>query len=90
MPKTKAEIKVEWQKFLDKFEVKSIEMFGYPDYLEYERDNGRNVLSWWKFHLIRKSDKKKLTIFFHFSDDFNAEGKIISEVQYYDAGLLED
>lgn len=87
---SKAETKVNWENFLKKFEIVSIEEIGYPDYLEYEIDNGRNVLSWWKYNLVRKSDKKKLTIAFHFSNDFDENGKITREVEYYGAGLLKD
>ncbi len=87
--KTKSEIKAIWQKeFLDKFEITSIEMIGYPDYLEYERSEGRVVLSWWKYHLKRKSDGKEITIYMHLSNDFDANGKITGAISYYSAALL--
>lgn len=85
---TKAEVKSMWQKFLDDYEIVSIEMIGYPDYLEYEMGEGREVLSWWNFHLIRKSDKKELSVPFHFSNSFDADGKIVSEMAYYSQTLL--
>lgn len=85
---TKAEIKGEWQKFLNDFEIKSVEMIGYPDYLEYEMDNGREVLSWWKFNVVRKSDKKAITLAFHFSNSFTEDGKIEAEVAYYSQSLM--
>ncbi|SFZ93963.1 SnoaL-like domain-containing protein [Flaviramulus basaltis] len=85
---TKAEIKPMWQKFLDDYEIVSIEMIGYPDYLEYEMGEGREVLSWWNYHLIRKSDKKEISVPFHFSDSFDADGKIVSEMIYYSQTLL--
>ena len=72
-----------WLKFVNDFQIVSIEEVGYPDYLHYEMGDTRVVLSWWKFNLIRKSDKKKLTVGYHFSDEFNADGKIISEMAYY-------
>lgn len=87
---SKAETKVNWENFLKKFEIVNIEEIGYPDYLEYEIDNGRNVLSWWKYNLVRKSDKKKLTIAFHFSNDFDENGKITREMEYYGAELLNE
>ena len=86
--KTKSEIRSAWQGFLDNFKVENIEMFGYPDYLEYERDNGREALSWWKLHLIRKSDNKKITLFMHISNSFNSDGQIANEIVYYGGGLL--
>ncbi len=85
---TKAEITPIWKKFLDDYEIVSIDMIGYPDYLEYEMGNGREVLSWWNYHLIRKSDKKKLTVPFHFSNSFDADGKIVAEMAYYSQSLL--
>lgn len=85
---TKAETKVNWKKFIDNYEIVSIDMIGYPDYLEYEMGDGREVLSWWNFHLIRKSDKKKIEIPFHFSNSFDADGKIVSEMEYYSQALL--
>ena len=85
----KEEIKPIWEEFLDQFEITGIDLNGYPDYLEYEMSNGREVLSWWKYHLIRKADKKKISIFMHFSHSFDEDGKIISHVIYYGAGLLK-
>ncbi|MEP3836329.1 MAG: nuclear transport factor 2 family protein [Algibacter sp.] len=85
---TKEEIKPMWQKFLDEFEIVSIDMIGYPDYLEYEMGNGREVMSWWNYHLIRKSDKKELAIPMHFSNSFDKEGKIVDEIIYYSEVLL--
>ncbi|EDM38352.1 hypothetical protein PBAL39_02017 [Pedobacter sp. BAL39] len=85
---SKTEIKVVWKKFLDDYEIQSIDMVGYPDYLEYEMDNGREVLSWWKYNLIRKSDKKTLVIPMHFSDSFDADGKITAEMAYFSDSLM--
>ena len=84
----KSEITAIWQKFLDDYEIVSIDMIGYPDYLEYEMGEGREVLSWWNYHLIRKSDKKKISVPFHISNSFDADGKITSEVAYYSRSLL--
>lgn len=85
---TKAEVTPMWKKFLDDYEIVSIDMIGYPDYLEYEMGNGREVLSWWNYRLIRKSDKKAITLPFHFSDSFDADGKIVAEMAYYSPTLL--
>ena len=63
-------------------------MIGYPDYLEYEMDNGREVLSWWKLHLVRKSDKKAIILPMHISDGFDEKGKIVTEMVYYSQSLL--
>ncbi|MEO5889469.1 MAG: nuclear transport factor 2 family protein, partial [Ferruginibacter sp.] len=85
---TTAEVKATWQKFLSNFEIKSIEMIGYPDYLEYEMNDDRDVLSWWKYNLVRKSDKKAIVLPIHISDSFNEQGKIVSESVYYSESLL--
>ena len=86
---TKVEIKPLWEKFLSDYTIKSIDMIGYPDYLEYEMGNGREVLSWWNYHLIRNSDKKEISMPVHFSDSFNAEGKITNQMIYYSFRLLD-
>lgn len=85
---TVAQEKIFLQKFLADFEIKSIDMIGYPDYLEYEMSDGREVLSWWKFNLVRKKDKKKIVLPIHFSNSFDENGKIVAEVGYYSESLL--
>lgn len=84
----KKDIKAEWKAFLDAFEIKNIEVIGYPDYLEYEMSEGREVLSWWKFNLVRKSDKKAIPLIMHISNGFDKNGKIDSEITYYSAAVL--
>ena len=73
---------------LNDFEIKSIDMIGYPDYLEYEMGEGREVLSWWKYNLVRKKDKKKIILPIHLSDSFDDKGKIVAEFAYYSEALL--
>ncbi len=89
-PSSLEEIKSIRQQFLNDFEIKNIAVIGYPDYLEYEEGNGRSVLSWWSFELIRKADKKKITLPMHISQNFNEEGKIVSEIIYYSNSLLQN
>jgi hypothetical protein len=83
-----AEEKAFLKKFLADFEIKSIDMIGYPDYLEYEMEDGREVLSWWKFNLVRKADKKVIVLPMHLSNSFDEKGKIVGEVAYYSEALL--
>lgn len=87
-PMSKAEEKTFLQKFLADFEIKSIDMVGYPDYLEYEMNEGREVLSWWKFNLVRKKDKKAIVMPIHLSNSFDEKGNIISEIGYYSEAAL--
>lgn len=89
-PGTLDNVRVIRQEFLDAFQIKSIEMVGYPDYLEYEMGNGKSVLSWWNFHLIRKADKKEIVLPMHMNADFNEDGKITSETIYFNRALLEN
>ena len=86
---TLGEMKDKDQAFLKEFDLTSIDVVGYPDYLHYELGDARVVMSWWAYNLIRKSDKKPITLNVHFVDDFNAEGKIISETAYYNEALLK-
>ena len=86
---TLAEQKANDQKFLDKFEINSIDVSGYPDYLHYEMGDARVVQSWWTFRLTRKSDKKKIALAIFFIDNFNDKGKITSEIAYYSENVLE-
>lgn len=89
-PDSRDNVKAIRGKFLEDFKVKAIEMVGYPDYLEYELGNGRSVLSWWNFHLIRKADKKEIVLPVHLNDDFDEDGKIASERVYFNGALLEN
>jgi hypothetical protein len=77
------------KKMLEKFDLVGIDMVGYPDYLHYELNDARVVLSWWNFRLIRKSDKKSITMPIFFIDNFDDKGKIVGEMAYYSAKLLE-
>jgi hypothetical protein len=86
---TLAEQKVNDQKLFDKFDLTSIDMVGYPDYLHYEMGDARVVQSWWNLRLTRKSDKKKIVVPIFFIDNFNDKGKITSEMAYYSEKLME-
>jgi len=67
----------------------AIDEIGYPDYIEYDYRNSKNVLSWWMMKFIRKSDDKKIDVPLHHSFDFDDDGKIISSWSYWNASLLE-
>ncbi|MFV8374127.1 nuclear transport factor 2 family protein [Flavobacterium sp. LB1P71] len=86
---TLAEQKANDQKLFDKFDLTSIDMVGYPDYLHYEMGDAMAVQSWWNFRLTRKSDKKKIVLPIFFIDNFNDKGKITSEIAYYSEKLME-
>jgi ketosteroid isomerase-like protein len=84
-----AEQKANDLKFFEKFEINSIDVTGYPDYLHYELGDARVVQSWWNFRLTRKSDKKKIVLPVFFIDNFDDKGKITSEIIYYSEKMLE-
>lgn len=77
------------KQILDQYEITSIDMNGYPDYLHYEMGDARVVQSWWTINLMRKADKKAIALPILFIHDFNEEGKIIHEAAYYNEKLLE-
>ena len=77
------------KKIFEKYDITSIDMVGYPDYLHYEMGNARVVQSWWNINLVRKADKKAIVLPIHYQMDFNEEGKITSETAYYNPKLLD-
>ena len=77
------------KKMFEMYDIKSVDMVGYPDYLHYEMGNSHVVLSWWNITLVRKADKKSIIVPVHYQMDFNDEGKIISEIAYYNPKLLD-
>lgn len=84
----KAEEKVNQQNFLNAFDIKSIDMIGYPDYLQYEEGNARSVLSWWNVHLVRKSDKKVIVLPIHLNDDLATFPKSQSWQEHLTANIF--
>ncbi|WP_034044866.1 nuclear transport factor 2 family protein [Wocania ichthyoenteri] len=72
-----------FKKMLENWTIESIDVNGYPDYLEYELGGGKLVQSWWTARMTRKSDGKKIKLPLMFIHDFNDEGEIISEAGYY-------
>ncbi len=77
------------KKLLETFNIASIIMVGNPDYLHYKMEDERVVQSLWNINFIRKSDKKHISIPFHYQMYFNKEGKIISQTAYYSPKLLD-
>lgn len=86
---TLAEQKTNDKKMLDDYDINSIDVVGYPDYLHYDLSNAKVVLSWWNMNLTRKKDKKVFVLPVMFMDNFNDAGKIVFETAYYSAKLLE-
>ena len=93
MPRNKtntlAEEKEGFTKMLENWDIESIDVQGYPDYLEYER-SGKVVQSWWTFRAKRKSDGKKVDIPIMLTHDFNDDGMITNENGYYTTQAMKD
>ncbi len=77
------------KQMMDNFEITSIDVQGYPDYLNYEMGDAKIVQSWWKLKMTRKSDKKKIEMPLFLIHDFNDEGKIINENVYFSQTLMQ-
>lgn len=88
-PLTLEQMKEVDKKMFEMFDITSIDITGYPDYLNYELGNAKVVQSWWNFRMIRKSDKKNIVLPVFYIHNFNDEGKITSELVYYSEKLLE-
>ncbi len=65
---------------MEDFEITSIDVVGYPDYLEYDLSDARAVQSWWKFRMTRKADGKKIILPALYIHDFDEDGKIVRSV----------
>ncbi|MBG6109667.1 hypothetical protein H4V97_003019 [Flavobacterium sp. CG_23.5] len=76
------------KKMMDEFEITSIDVVGYPDYLNYEMGNSKVVQSWWNMRMTRKSDKKNVVVPILFIDTFNDEGMIVDEMAYFSDSLM--
>jgi len=80
---TLAEEKEGFLGMLKNWTIESIDVNGYPDYLEYELGNAKVAQSWWTARMTRKSDGKKVKLPLMMTHDFNDEGKIMRESGYY-------
>ena len=83
------EVKARNSKIMEDFEITSIDVVGYPDYLEYDMRDGRAVQSWWKFRMTRKADGKKIILPALYIHDFDEDGKIVRSSSYISTKVLE-
>jgi len=87
---TLAESKGNSKKIRETWDIVSIDVNGYPDYLEYESANAKVAQSWWTIRLVRKSDSKKFELPILYIHNFNDEGKITRSMAYFSSKVLED
>ena len=86
---TLAQEKASFKAMLKDWTIDSIDVVGFPDYLEYESPKLKIVMSWWDARLTRKSDGKKVTLPLHLVHYINDDGKITSEIGYYTMSTLK-
>ena len=87
---TVAEEKAAFSGMLNDWTIESIDVVGYPDYLEYDIDNAKVVQSWWTARMTRKSDGKKVKVPIMLTHRFNDDGMITRENGYYTMRALAD
>ncbi|TFG75063.1 MAG: nuclear transport factor 2 family protein [Flavobacteriales bacterium] len=83
------QVKERNNKIWEAFDISSIDVVGYPDYLEYDLGDSKAVQSWWKFRMTRKSDGKKIVMPALYIHDFNDEGQIIRSNAYMSTKILD-
>lgn len=83
-----AEEKEAFTNFMKDYTIDSIDVIGYPDYLDYEINDSKVVLSWWDMNVTRKKDNKKFVIPAMLTHNFNDEGKITREMGYFTMSTL--
>ena len=88
--RTLAEEKEMFKGLIENWTIESIDVRGYPDYLEYELGKAKVVQSWWDARMTRKSDGKKVIVPLMMTHNFNDEGKITRESGYYTMQALKD
>lgn len=86
---TVAEEKEMFNGLITDWTIESIDLRGYPDYLEYELGNAKVVQSWWDVRMTKKADDKKVILPLMLIHDFNDEGKITQETGYYTTKSME-
>jgi ketosteroid isomerase-like protein len=77
------------KKVIEAFDFIGLDVEGYPDYMHYELGDSGVVYSWWVWQLVRKSDKKAITLPVHYQHNMDNNGKITREIAYYNGALLK-
>jgi ketosteroid isomerase-like protein len=83
------EVKERNKQMMEKYDITSIDVVGYPDYLEYDIADSRAVQSWWKLRMTRKSDGKEIVLPALYIHDFDENGKIIRSNAYISTKILD-
>ncbi|EAR16665.1 MULTISPECIES: nuclear transport factor 2 family protein [Robiginitalea] len=83
------EAKARNEEIWETFDITSIDVVGYPDYLEYDLRDGKVVQSWWNIRMTRKADGHKIVMPALYIHDFNDEGKITRSSAYLSTKWLD-
>ncbi len=79
--------KAGWQQVFDNWEQIKMRPIGTPEGLAYT-DAPFTVQSWWLFTLVNKKTKKVAKVEMVLFDLFNKDGKIATQIQFYDPTSL--
>ena len=77
-----------WDTDFDYYDSIKLKPVGYPDYLEYVKDNSKIVQSWWQWSGKSKKTGETVKIDFVQFDDFK-NGKIVFEYSYGDFSKMK-
>src|ERR1700744_3391644 len=86
-PSNLTQAKATWHDIATNWNIISMKQIGYPDGLEYD-SSPFVVQSWWEVTTVNRRTQKKVTFEQVVFDSFNKDGKIISELSYYDTMAL--
>ena len=78
-----------WMSDHEKYDSLKMTPFGYPDYLEYDKDNAKVVQSWWTWSGKSKKTGETIKVPLVQFDFFDKEGKITFEGIYGDFSKME-
>jgi hypothetical protein len=81
------EAKAGWQQVIDNWDNITMTPVSNPDGLQYA-DAPFTVQSWWRITLVNKKTKKTAAIEMVLFDLFNTDGKIATQLEYYDPTSL--
>ncbi len=82
-PMTLADEKNGWVAIKKYWKNVKVTKEGYPDALEYDKDPF-TVQSWWTIDVVNRKTNKHAKVHMVQFDTFNKDGKIATEVSYYD------
>ena len=78
-----------WTKDQSYFTDLSMTPVGYPDYLQYKKEDAKIVQSWWNWSVKSKKSGEVIKIPMVMFDEFNAAGKIVRQYIYGDFSKVQ-